>query len=56
MDPITIALSLAQFAPSIMRFMGAGSSSVDAAKKVVDIACCRRPKTEPLIVAVPIQN
>ena len=38
MDPITIALSLAQFAPSIMRFMGAGSSSVDTAQKVIGMA------------------
>lgn len=38
MDPISIALALAQFAPSIMRFLGAGDGSVDAAQKVVDIA------------------
>ncbi|WP_180131951.1 hypothetical protein [Rhodoferax sp. BLA1] len=38
MDPISIALALAQFAPSIMKYMGAGSSSVDTAQKVVDIA------------------
>ena len=38
MDPISIALALAQFAPSIMRFLGAGSSSVDTAQKVVSIA------------------
>jgi hypothetical protein len=38
MDPISIALALAQFAPSIMRFLGAGDSSVDTAQKVVSIA------------------
>lgn len=38
MDPVSIALALAQFAPSIMRFLGAGNSSVDTAQKVVDIA------------------
>lgn len=38
MEPMSIALALAQFAPSIMRFLGAGSSSVDTAQKVVDIA------------------
>lgn len=38
MEPISIALALAQFAPSIMKFLGAGSSSVDTAQKVVDIA------------------
>jgi hypothetical protein len=38
MEPISIALALAQFAPSIMRFLGVGNSSVEAAQKVVDIA------------------
>jgi hypothetical protein len=38
MDPVSIALALAQFAPSIMRYLGAGNSSVDTAQKVVDIA------------------
>lgn len=38
MDPVSIALALAQFAPSIMRFLGAGNSSVDTAQKVVDMA------------------
>lgn len=38
MDPISIALALAQFAPSIMKFLGAGESSVSAAQKVVSIA------------------
>lgn len=38
MDPISIALGLAQLAPSVMRFLGAGESSVSAAQKVVGIA------------------
>lgn len=38
MEPISIALALAQFAPSLMRFFGAGDSSVDTAQKVVNIA------------------
>lgn len=38
MEPISIALALAQFAPSIMKYLGAGASSVDTAQKVVDIA------------------
>lgn len=38
MDPITIALGLARFAPSIMRYLGAGDASVDVAQKVVDVA------------------
>lgn len=35
---IPIALALAQFAPSIMRFFGAGQASVAVAEKVVGIA------------------
>lgn len=38
MDPISIALGLAQFAPSIMRFFGAGEKPVAAAEKIVGIA------------------
>jgi len=38
MDPISIALALGQFAPSIMRFFGAGQGSLDTAQKVVAIA------------------
>lgn len=38
MEPISIALALAQFAPSVMRFFGAGDSSVDVAQRVVGIA------------------
>lgn len=38
MDPISIALGLAQFAPSIMRFFGAGEKPVAVAEKIVGIA------------------
>lgn len=38
MDPISIALALAQFAPTVMRFFGAGDASVATAGKVVSIA------------------
>lgn len=38
MDPISIALGLAQFAPSILRFFGAGEKPVAVAEKVVGIA------------------
>lgn len=38
MDPITIALGLAQFAPSLMRMFGVGDKSATVAEKVIDIA------------------
>ncbi|MBI2313566.1 MAG: hypothetical protein HYU77_13785 [Betaproteobacteria bacterium] len=38
MDPFTIALGLAQFAPSIMRFFGAGERPVAVAEKLVGMA------------------
>lgn len=38
MDPITIALGLAQFAPSLLRYFGVGEKSVGVAEKVVDLA------------------
>lgn len=38
MDPISIALALAQFAPSIMRYFGVGEKSVGVVDKVLDIA------------------
>lgn len=38
MDPVSIALGLAQFAPSIMRFLGVGEKSAAVAEKVVGIA------------------
>ena len=38
MDPITIALGLAQFAPSLMRYFGAGEKSAALADKVIGVA------------------
>ena len=38
MDPFTIALGLAQFAPSIMRFFGAGEKSTAVVEKIVGVA------------------
>lgn len=38
MEPISMALALAQFAPSIMRFFGAGSASTDVAQMVAQVA------------------
>ena len=38
MDPISIALGLAQFAPSIMRFFGVGEKPVAVAERIVGIA------------------
>lgn len=38
MEPISIALALAQFAPTLLRFFGAGEKSATVAEKVIDIA------------------
>lgn len=38
MDPITIALGLAQFAPVLMRYLGVGEKSVAVAENVIGIA------------------
>lgn len=38
MEPITLALSLAQFAPSLLRYFGAGEKSATIAEKVIGIA------------------
>ncbi len=38
MEPVTLALALAQHAPSIMRFFGVGDKPVAIAEKVVDMA------------------
>lgn len=38
MDPITAAVALAQFAPSILRFFGVGEKPVGAAEKIMEIA------------------
>ena len=38
MDPITVALGLAQFVPTLMGWLGAGEKSVSVANKAIDIA------------------
>lgn len=38
MDPITIALGLAQFAPTLMKFFGVGDKSVAVATSVINAA------------------
>lgn len=49
MEPvsISIALGLAQFAPSIMRFFGAGEKPIAAAEKIVGIAQTVTGATSP---------
>lgn len=38
MDPISIALALSEFAPSILRYFGVGEKPIAVAQKVIDIA------------------
>lgn len=38
MDPITIALALAQLAPSLLRYFGVGEKPVAVAEKVIEVA------------------
>lgn len=38
MDPLTIALGLAQFAPSLLRYFGVGEKSATIAEKVIGLA------------------
>jgi len=38
MDPLSIGLALANFAPSLLRYFGAGEKPVAIAEKVIDIA------------------
>jgi hypothetical protein len=38
MDPISIALGLANFVPAIMKFVGAGDGATSAVSKVIEIA------------------
>lgn len=38
MDPITLAMTLSQFAPSIIKWITGSDKAADAAEKVVDIA------------------
>lgn len=44
---IPIALGLAQFAPSILRFFGAGEKSAEVAEQVVNIASAITGETDP---------
>ena len=54
MDPITIALGLAQLAPTLMRFFGAGDKPVAVAEKVIGIAktVTGQPTGEGALVAL----
>jgi len=47
MEPVSIALALAQAAPSIMRFFGVGEKPVAVAEKVVEIAQTVTGKQKP---------
>ena len=47
MDPITIALSLAQFAPQIVKWVTGSDKSAAVAEKVVDIARVATGKATP---------
>lgn len=38
MEPISIALALAQFAPSLLRYFGVGEKSTAVAEKVIEVA------------------
>lgn len=38
MEPISIALALAQFAPSLLRYFGVGEKSAAVAEKVIEVA------------------
>lgn len=38
MDPITIAMALAQFAPSLLKYFGVGDKGVATAEKAIEIA------------------
>lgn len=55
MDPISIALALAQFAPQIMRFLGAGQESAAAAQKVVDVAAAVASVADPQVALEKIR-
>ena len=45
MDPITIAISLAQFAPSLIKYLGGSDKTADVAEKAIDIAKTLTGKT-----------
>ena len=51
MDPITIAMGLAQFAPAILKWITGSDAAADAAGKVVEIAQAVTGKTGPDAVA-----
>jgi hypothetical protein len=55
MYPISIALGLAQFAPSLMRYFGAGQESLEVATKVVSIAQNITGATTPEAVGAAMQ-
>lgn len=38
MDPITIALTLAKFAPSILKYLGVGDTATSVAEKAIEVA------------------
>lgn len=51
MDPITIAMGLAQFAPAILKWITGSDKAAEAAGKVVEIAQAVTGKTGPDAVA-----
>lgn len=55
MDPISIALGLAQFAPSLMRYFGVGEKSAAVAEKVVGLAQTVTGKGTPLEAMAAMQ-
>jgi hypothetical protein len=55
MDPLTIAFSLAQFAPSIVKWITGDDKSAAVAAKVVDVARVVTGKADPLDAVQAIQ-
>ncbi len=47
MDPITVAMGLAQFAPQIVRWLSGSDKAADAAQRVVQVAQAVTGKTGP---------
>lgn len=47
MDPISIAFGLAQFAPSIIKWITGSDKSASAAEKIIDVAKVVTGQTEP---------
>lgn len=56
MDPITIALGLAQFAPMLLRYLGVGDASVKVAEKVINIAQIATGQTDPEKMRIAMQE